>query len=59
MNVKRNAKDFPVVCVDISAGGLDAYTHLLRHRPALDRVTGIVKELRSTLQSITHFFHYR
>jgi len=34
MNTKRVAKDFPVVCVGGSAGGLDAYTRLLRHLPA-------------------------
>lgn len=28
------AKDFPVVCVGGSAGGLDAYTRLLQHLPA-------------------------
>jgi chemotaxis response regulator CheB len=28
------AKDFPVVCVGGSAGGLDAYKRLLRHLPA-------------------------
>ena len=28
------AKDFPVVCVGGSAGGLDAYTRLLAHLPA-------------------------
>lgn len=28
------AKDFPVVCVGGSAGGLDAYIRLLRHLPA-------------------------
>ena len=28
------AKNFPVVCVGGSAGGLDAYTRLLRHLPA-------------------------
>jgi chemotaxis response regulator CheB len=33
MNTKRNTKDFPVVCVGGSAGGLDAYTRLLRHLP--------------------------
>jgi chemotaxis response regulator CheB len=27
------AKDFPIVCVGGSAGGLDAYTRLLRHSP--------------------------
>src|SRR6202521_1225517 len=34
MNAKSVAKDFPVVCVGGSAGGLDAYTRLLRHLPA-------------------------
>jgi chemotaxis response regulator CheB len=34
MNIRRIAKDFPVVCVGGSAGGLDAYTRLLRHLPA-------------------------
>jgi two-component system, chemotaxis family, protein-glutamate methylesterase/glutaminase len=33
VNAKRVA-DFPVVCVGGSAGGLDAYTRLLRHLPA-------------------------
>ena len=31
---KVSANDFPVVCVGGSAGGLDAYTRLLRHLPA-------------------------
>jgi two-component system chemotaxis response regulator CheB len=35
------AKDFPVVCVGGSAGGLDAYTLLLQHLPA-DMGVGIV-----------------
>jgi two-component system, chemotaxis family, protein-glutamate methylesterase/glutaminase len=41
--VKPNgaARDFPVVCVGGSAGGLDAYTRLLRHLPA-DMGVGIV-----------------
>jgi chemotaxis response regulator CheB len=34
MNDRRIAKDFPVVCVGGSAGGLDAYTRLLLHLPA-------------------------
>jgi len=34
MNTKIDLKDFPVVCVGGSAGGLDAYTRLLRHLPA-------------------------
>ena len=34
MNPKSVAGNFPVVCVGGSAGGLDAYTRLLRHLPA-------------------------
>lgn len=33
-NGREKAGDFPVVCVGGSAGGLDAYTRLLRHLPA-------------------------
>ena len=33
MKIKDVAKDFPVVCVGGSAGGLDAYTRLLQHLP--------------------------
>jgi chemotaxis response regulator CheB len=33
MKDKRFAKDFPVVCVGGSAGGLDAYTRLLQRLP--------------------------
>jgi len=32
--MRNIAKDFPVVCVGGSAGGLDAYIRLLRHLPA-------------------------
>jgi two-component system, chemotaxis family, protein-glutamate methylesterase/glutaminase len=34
MKAKSLERDFPVVCVGGSAGGLDAYTRLLRHLPA-------------------------
>src|SRR5450631_898686 len=34
MSTKSAAQNFPVVCVGGSAGGLDAYTRLLRHLPA-------------------------
>lgn len=33
MKAQRVAKDFPVVCVGGSAGGLDAYIRLLKHLP--------------------------
>jgi two-component system chemotaxis response regulator CheB len=34
MEAQSVANDFPIVCVGGSAGGLDAYTRLLRHLPA-------------------------
>ena len=34
MKSKIDAKNFPVVCVGGSAGGLDAYTRLLKYLPA-------------------------
>jgi len=34
MIAKRPSKDFPVICVGGSAGGLDAYVRLLTHLPA-------------------------
>jgi len=34
MNTKNTAKDFPIICVGGSAGGLDAYTRLLQNLPA-------------------------
>ena len=39
--METDAKDFPVVCVGGSAGGLDAYIRLLHHLPA-DMGVGIV-----------------
>jgi chemotaxis response regulator CheB len=48
------AKDFPVVCVGGSAGGLDAYTRLLRHLPAdLGAAIVIVNHLR-TVATMLH-----
>ena len=42
-----NPRDFPIVCVGGSAGGLDAYTRLLRHMPAdLGVAIVIVNHLR-------------
>jgi len=42
------AKDFPVVCVGGSAGGLDAYIRLLRHLPAdMGVAVVIVNHLRT------------
>jgi two-component system chemotaxis response regulator CheB len=49
MKAKSAANDFPIVCVGGSAGGLDAYTRLLRHLPP-DLGVGIiiVNHLRTT-----------
>ncbi len=47
MNPRRMAKDFPVVCVGGSAGGLDAYTRLLRNLPPdMEVAIVIVNHLR-------------
>ena len=48
MEAKPFAKDFPVVCVGGSAGGLDAYTRLLQRLPAdMGVAIVIVNHLRS------------
>jgi chemotaxis response regulator CheB len=49
MKAKGAAKDYPVVCVGGSAGGLDAYTRLLKHLPAdMGVAIVIVNHLRTT-----------
>jgi chemotaxis response regulator CheB len=49
MKAKSVVKDFPVVCVGGSAGGLDAYTRLLKHLPAdMGVAIVIVNHLRTT-----------
>jgi chemotaxis response regulator CheB len=54
MNTDGVAKDFPVVCVAGSAGGLDAYTRLLPHLPAdLGVAIVIVNHLR-TVGTLLH-----
>jgi chemotaxis response regulator CheB len=48
MKNKSEPKDFPVVCVGGSAGGLDAYIRLLQHMPAdMGVAIVIVNHLRS------------
>src|SRR5664280_347915 len=48
MKANSAAKDFPVVCVGGSAGGLDAYTRLLRHlRADMGVAIVIVNHLRT------------
>jgi chemotaxis response regulator CheB len=48
------AKDFPVVCVGGSAGGLDAYTRLLRHLPADMGVAIVIVNHQRTLATQLH-----
>src|SRR5665648_101311 len=51
---KTNSKNFPVVCVGGSAGGLDAYIRLLKHLPAnMGVAIVIVKHLR-TVANLLH-----
>ncbi len=48
METNSYAKDFPIVCVGGSAGGLDAYIRLLQHMPAdLGCAIVIVNHLRT------------
>ncbi len=50
MKTTRAGRNFPVVCVGGSAGGLDAYTRLLRHLPAdMGVAIVIVNHVRSVL----------
>ena len=54
MSAQGDARDFPVVCVGGSAGGLDAYTRLLRHLPAhMGAAIVIVNHLR-TVGTLLH-----
>ena len=54
MTAKRVAKDFPVVCVGGSAGGLDAYTRLLRHLPADMGVAIVIVNHLRTVSTLLH-----
>jgi chemotaxis response regulator CheB len=54
MEAKSVAKDFPVVCVGGSAGGLDAYTRLLRHLPADMGVAIVIVNHLRTVATLLH-----
>jgi two-component system chemotaxis response regulator CheB len=54
MTAKSVAKDFPVVCVGGSAGGLDAYTRLLRHLPADMGVAIVIVNHLRTVSTLLH-----
>ncbi len=52
--VKNSAKDFPVVCVGGSAGGLDAYTRILQHLPDSMGVAIVIVNHQRTLDTKLH-----
>ena len=54
MKAKSFAKDFPVVCVGGSAGGLDAYIRLLRHLPADMGVAIVIVNHLRTVATLLH-----
>ena len=60
MKTKPVTKDFPVVCVGGSAGGLDAYIRLLKHLPAnMGAAIVIVNHLRTVATSLHEILpHY-
>lgn len=51
---KMAAKDFPIVCVGGSAGGLDAYIRLLRHLPADMGVAVVIVNHLRTVATMLH-----
>src|ERR1700735_1931708 len=54
MKAERFANDFPVVCVGGSAGGLDAYIRLLRHRPAEMGIAVVIVNHLRTVATLLH-----
>jgi chemotaxis response regulator CheB len=54
MKAQGAAKEFPVVCVGGSAGGLDAYIRLLRHLPADMGVAIVIVNHLRTVGTLLH-----
>ena len=54
MKAQIAAKEFPVVCVGGSAGGLDAYTRLLQHLPADMGVAIVIVNHLRTVATMLH-----
>jgi two-component system chemotaxis response regulator CheB len=54
MEARTFAIDFPIVCVGGSAGGLDAYTRLLRHLPADMGVAIVIVNHLRTVATLLH-----
>ncbi len=54
MPARSARKDFPIVCAGGSAGGLDAYTRLLRHLPADMGVAIVIVNHLRTVATLLH-----
>ena len=54
MKAKSASKDFPVVCVGGSAGGLDAYTRLLKNLPSDMGVAIVIVNHLRTVATLLH-----
>lgn len=54
MKAESCGKDFPIVCVGGSAGGLDAYTRLLRNLPADMGVAIVIVNHLRTVATLLH-----
>ena len=54
MTAMPSSKDFPVVCVGGSAGGLDAYIRLLTHLPADMGVAIVIVNHLRTVDTLLH-----
>jgi chemotaxis response regulator CheB len=53
-NKEMTTKDFPIICVGGSAGGLDAYTRLLRNLPANMGVAIVIVNHLRTVATLLH-----
>lgn len=54
MKTRSGTKDFPIVCVGGSAGGLDAYIRLLKHLPADMGVAIVIVNHLRTVATLLH-----
>jgi two-component system chemotaxis response regulator CheB len=52
--ITKTAKDFPVVCIGGSAGGLDAYTRLLKNLPTDMGVALVIVNHLRTVATLLH-----
>ncbi|PKP47054.1 MAG: chemotaxis protein CheB [Bacteroidetes bacterium HGW-Bacteroidetes-11] len=54
MKAKKSEKDFPIVCVGGSAGGLDAYIRLLKNLPTDMGVAIVIVNHQRTVATMLH-----